>query len=77
MPDDNKIMSTDDIAGCVSDKLFRILFSIALMKSNLPCVQPTYGPLAHWGRATYIWVNEITIIGSDNDLSPVQRKAII
>ena len=33
--------------------------------------------LAHWGRVTYICVSKLTIIGSDNGLSPDRRKAII
>ena len=33
--------------------------------------------LTHWGRVTYICVSELTIIGSDNGLSPERRQAII
>ena len=33
--------------------------------------------LTHWGRATHICVSKLTIIGSDNGLSPDQRQAII
>ena len=33
--------------------------------------------LNHWGRVTYIWVAKLTIIGSDNGLSPGQHQAII
>ena len=33
--------------------------------------------LTYWGRVTHICVSEITIIGSDNDLSPGRRQAII
>ena len=33
--------------------------------------------LTHWGRVTHICVSKLTIIGSDNDLSPDRRKAII
>ena len=33
--------------------------------------------LTHWGRVTHIWVSELTIIGSDNGLSPSRRQAII
>ena len=33
--------------------------------------------LTHWGRVTYICVGKLTIIGSDNGLSPAQRRAII
>ena len=34
-------------------------------------------PLTHWGRVTHICVNKLTIIGSDNGLSPGRRQAII
>ena len=34
-------------------------------------------PLTHWGRVTHICVSELTIIGSDNGLSPGRRQAII
>ena len=33
--------------------------------------------LNHWGRATHICVGKLTIIGSDNGLSPGRRQAII
>ena len=33
--------------------------------------------LIHWGRATHICVGKLTIIGSDNGLSPGRRQAII
>ena len=33
--------------------------------------------LFHWGRVTYICVADLATIGSDNDLSPVRRQAII
>ena len=33
--------------------------------------------LTHWGRVTHICVGKLTIIGSDNGLSPEQRQAII
>ena len=33
--------------------------------------------LTLWGRVTHICVNKITIIGSDNGLSPGRRQAII
>ena len=35
-----------------------------------------YG-LTHWGRVTHICVSKLTIIGSDNGLSPHRRQAII
>ena len=33
--------------------------------------------LTHWGRVTHICVSKLTIIGSDNGLSPGWRQAII
>ena len=33
--------------------------------------------LTHWGRVTYICFSDLTIIGSDNGLSPGRRQAII
>ena len=33
--------------------------------------------LTHWGRVTHICVSDLTIIGSDNGLSPDRRQAII
>ena len=32
--------------------------------------------LTHWGRVTHICVGNLTIIGSDNGLSPGRRQAI-
>ena len=33
--------------------------------------------LTHWGRVTHIWFSKLTIIGSDNGLSPDWRQTII
>ena len=33
--------------------------------------------LTHWGRVTYICVGKLTIIASDNALSPGRRQAVI
>ena len=33
--------------------------------------------LTHWGRVTHICVGNLTIIGSDNGLSPGRRQAIV
>ena len=33
--------------------------------------------LTHWGRVTHICVNKLTILDSDNGLSPDRRQAII
>ena len=36
-----------------------------------------YSSLTHWGRMTHICISTLTIIGSDNGLSPRRRQAII
>ena len=33
--------------------------------------------LPHWGRVTHICVSKLSIIASDNGLSPVRRQAIV
>ena len=43
----------------------------------IPISFNTIVPLTHWSRATHICVGELTIIGSDNGLSPGRRQAII
>ena len=40
-------------------------------------VQDSGSVLSHWGRVTYICVGNLTIIGSDNGLSPGRRQTII
>ena len=37
----------------------------------------TQSSLTHWGRVTHIWAGNLTILGSDNGLSPGWRQAII
>ena len=43
------------------------------------CVIAAFGvhDLTHWGRVMHICISKITIIGSDNGLSPDRRQAII
>ena len=38
---------------------------------------PSDTTLAHWGWVTHTYLGNLSIIGSDNGLSPVQRQAII
>ena len=38
---------------------------------------PGTNELTHWGRVTHICIDKLTIIGSDNGLSPGRRQAII
>ena len=43
----------------------------------IPLVFNIWWCLTHWGRVTHICVSKLTIIGSDNGLSPDRRQAII
>ena len=40
-------------------------------------LSPLSWGLTHWGRVTHICVSKLTIIGSDNGLSPGRRQAIV
>ena len=52
--------------------------SLAATSLLEPLIRDQYhARLTHWGRLTHIWVSKLTIIGSDNDLSPGRRQAII
>ena len=54
--------------------ILTLLFQIPLCQGMLCC----YGKLlTHWGRVTHICVSKLSIIGSDNGLSPDRRQAII
>ena len=50
---------------------------IAHQKTKLKTVVTIFTLLTHWGRMTHICVRRLTIIGSDNGLSPDRRQAII
>ena len=47
------------------------------LKLDLYFYLPGDNELTHWGRVTHICVSKLTIIGSDNGLSPGRRQAII
>ena len=50
------------------------------LQTNMLWVDPCWYViyiLTHWGRVTHICVSKLTIIGSDNGLSPGRRQAII
>ena len=44
---------------------------------NVEPYVPGTNELTHWGRVTHICVSKLTVIGSDNGLSPDRRQAII
>ena len=55
----------------------RIFFGWTNVKRQLYLMAICSKPLTHWGRVTHICVGSLTIIGSDNGLSPGRRQAII
>ena len=48
-----------------------------LLTLHLPSWLQQQVPLTHWGRVTHICVGKLTIIGSNNGLSPSRRQATI
>ena len=55
-----------DVITCLKDKLYKqkgLLIALDFLN--------------HWGRVPHICVNKLTVIGSDNGLSPDQSQAII
>ena len=56
--------------------LNRISGTDSLLMSTLHHLWDTH-KLTYWGRVTYIWVGNLTIIGSNNGLSPDRRQASI
>ena len=74
-----------------TQQLARITEQVLEMKSILPSTYVLRFPdgrdliysviytntLTHWGRVTHICLSKLTIIGSDNGLSPGRRQAII
>ena len=65
-PSDGVMMNIHTLWLCC---VFFLLVSVFLVDS--------YDILTHWGRVTHICVGNLTIIGSDNGLSPGRRQAII
>ena len=57
---------------------FSIVWSGSSMDNALePPTQSAASKWVYWGRETHICVGKLTIIGSDNGLSPDRRQAII
>ena len=49
----------------------------ALLLTGLILIPAWISNYIHWGRVTHICVNKLTIIGSNNGLSPGRRQALI
>ena len=72
---------------CEHKRIF-VTLCIESLLACYPCIWPAIGKqlswdfcppglLTHWGRVTHICIGNLTIIGSDNGLSPGRRQAII
>ena len=62
------------LSGCT--KLFDLVVHMILRHMAINVGLPNL-VLTHWSRAMHICVSKLTIIGSDNHLSPGRRQAII
>ena len=49
----------------------------SLLVQIVPGTEQATSCSTHWGRVTHICVSKLTMIGSDNGLSPGRRQAII
>ena len=68
-----RIYEIEDVfqwAILIHDIILTESWNILKLHTNIP-------KLTHWGRVTHICVGKLTIIGSDNGLSPERRQAII
>ena len=62
------------------NEIFSRLMAYDLINKTENIKSPQTGwlnELTHWGQVTHIYVGNLTIIGSDNGLSPGRRQAII
>ena len=68
--------------NCTSNKMMRRCFATKCVPDTCMIfrtirVITLFAALTHWGRVTHICVGKLTIIGSDNGLSPGRRQALI
>ena len=72
------VLLTECKSACVTADTLEIIELYVIC--YIPCqIKQTFSPhvaLTHWGRVTHICVSNLTIIGSDNGLSPGRRQAI-
>ena len=59
------------------DPLYHILNSRMRERQYKWKTPSKWRTLTHWDRGTYTCVGNLTLIGSDNGLSPVRRQAVI
>ena len=74
-------LALGDFIECFVKKIPACDYRLSLLIINQDWFRQWLGtvrqPNNHWGRVTHIWVSKLTIIGSDNGLSPGRRQAII
>ena len=71
-------MSADALAPVVTRSSAAMLLTAQVMP-HMSSLRRDFKPstiLTHWGRVTQICISDLTIIGSDNGLSPDRRQAI-
>ena len=64
---------TEQTKGCLFIVIISLSLSLSFWLSSFHCLPH----LTHWGWVMHLCVSKLTIIGSDNDLSPGRRQAII
>ena len=67
------------IMSWTNGKMKKIMMMKKMLQNACHFVYASLGldMLTHWGWVTHICVGKLTIIGSDNGLSPGRRQAII
>ena len=71
-------MSSDYHTGAIAQEIPQpSVIKIGWRNTYITFKSPDANELTHWGRTTHICVGNLTIIGSDNGLSPDRRQAII
>ena len=64
--------------SCFLIKIYNIVIGLSPLGIHYFSINRAWKDvLTHWGRVTHICVSKLTIIGSDNGLSPGRRQAII
>ena len=70
-----KLQQNTTLRDSLQQREYKSFALLALCK-KIPRVPSGIPSLTHWGRVTHICVGNLTIIGSDNGLSPGRRQAI-
>ena len=76
MADGQCYPSDDEIKQMMLQKATE-LFEVCDKEKKVSVILKSLQALTHWGRMTQICVGKLSIIGSDNGLSPGRRQAII